>query len=163
MVWVEQFVVKHALCPFAALPLRQGRVVAVECSAPDPEAAFYWALSQVQWLIEKEPGEVETSLLVFPAHFSDFEDFLALVEAIEEALAESGADELIQLAHFHPHYVFADVAKDDSGNLTNRAPWGTVQLLRVGSVAGAVAGYGGVQAIPEKNIALMRKLYPAQD
>ena len=159
MVWVEQFVVKHALCPFAALPLRQGRVVAIECSAPDPEAAFYWALSQVQWLIEQEQGEVETSLLVFPTHFSDFEDFLALVEAIEEALSDSGADELIQLAHFHPHYVFADVAKDDPGNLTNRAPWGTVQLLRVGSVAAAVAGYGDVEEIWERNVALMREIH----
>jgi hypothetical protein len=160
MNWVRDFVIKHGLCPFAALPFEQGRVVAVTMDGSNEEAAFYAALTQVQKLVE-EQSEVETILLIFPELLGEFDTFLDFVFTFEEALAETGADELVQLAHFHPNYQFEGVAKDDPGNRTNRSPFPILQLLLVDSVATAVAGYPDVEGIPERNVVLMREIFPA--
>ncbi|NJC26911.1 DUF1415 family protein [Neolewinella antarctica] len=157
--WVEEFVIKHGLCPFAARPFREGRVTFEQQPSDDIETCFNWALSRVRGLLEKEPGEVETSLLIFPNALADFGEFLDFVETFEEVLAEAGANELVQLAHFHPGYQFADVPADDAGNLTNQAPHPVVQLLRVATVASAVAEFPDVAQIPERNIRTLRKLF----
>ena len=160
MQWVEDFVIKYALCPFAALPFREGRVGAVTINAQDEEEAFYAALAQVQALLDEDVDTLETSLLVFPTDLlADFSIFLDFVYTFEDALAETGADELVQLAHFHPDYRFEGVAEDDPGNLTNRAPFPVVQLLRTQSVAAAVAAYPDVEAIPGRNVARMREVF----
>ena len=157
--WVDNFVLHHGLCPFAARPFRAGLVGFVELAGEDPEAVFFGAWAQVQALVSVPAAERETTLLVIPAALPDFPLFLDFVAALEEGLAETGADQLVQLAHFHPDYVFAGVAPDDPGNRTNRSPLPVVQLLRTDSVAAAVAAYGDdVHAIPERNVALLRSL-----
>lgn len=156
--WVRDFVIKHALCPFAAQPFNQGKVTAEVCGVDTEEDCFFWALTQVQGLVE-ERSEVETTLLVFPEQFPDFLAFIDFVYAIEDALADTGADALVQLAHFHPDYRFAGVPPDDCGNRTNRSPYPVLQLLRVNSVAAAIAAYPNVEAIPERNVARMREVF----
>lgn len=157
MNWVEHFVIRHELCPFAAHPFGQGRVVAVEVHESSEEAIFYAALAQVQALLN-EQSEVETTLLVFPNALGCFDTFLDFVFTFEQALVHAEAHELVQLAHFHPHYRFAGVPNHDPGNLTNRAPFPVVQLLRVDSVAKALEHYPEAELIPDRNIALLRKL-----
>ena len=158
--WVEDFVVHHSLCPFAARPLRRGLVDTVEIPGVDIETVFFAAWAQVQRLVVEEPDTVETILCVMTESLADFSTFLDFVATLEEYLEETGASELVQLAHFHPDYLFAGVAADDPGNETNRSPWPVVQLLRVESVAAAVAAYGAgaVEEIPERNVALLRRL-----
>jgi hypothetical protein len=160
MDWVRDFVIKHALCPFAAVPFKEGRVTAHTITSADEEEAFYAALAQLQSLLDVTPDTVETTLLVFPGELLlDFATFLDFVYTFEDTLAEAGADELVQLAHFHPDYCFADVSADDPGNRTNRSPFPVVQLLRTGSVAAAVAGYADVEGIPERNVTRMRAVF----
>jgi hypothetical protein len=65
---------------------------------------------------------------------------------------------VLQVASFHPDYRFADTAPDDPGNLTNRAPWPILHLLREDSIDRAVAAYPDPDAIIERNIATMREL-----
>lgn len=156
MEWVRDFVLKYSLCPFAFRPYEEGRVNAVSCPAANEEEAFFWALTQVQSFVDGAGG-MATTLLVFPETLLDFELFLDFVYTFEETLKETGADALVQLAHFHPDYVFAGVPPDDPGNRTNRAPFPVVQLLRVDAMAAAIATYPGVENIPERNIARMRK------
>jgi len=158
MDWVRDFVIAHALCPFAARPFAEGGVVAEALPETDFEDAYYAALTRVQEMLEGKGG-VETLLLVFSNALVDFEDFLDFVYALEEGLTRSGLDAQLQLAHFHPDYRFAGVPPDDPGNRTNRAPFPVVQLLRVDSVAAAVAAYPDVEAIPERNVARMRKVF----
>ena len=162
MAWVRDFVLKYALCPFAFKPYEEGRVNAVSCPATDEEAAFFWALTQVQHFLDKQ-SVVATTLLVFPTTLREFETFLDFVYTFEETLAETGADSLVQLAHFHPNYVFAGVPPADPGNRTNRAPHPVVQLLRVDEVAAAIATYPDVENIPERNIARMREEFTRND
>ena len=156
--WVAQFVIGLGLCPFAALPFRQDRVLTLACPATTTEAAFYWAGTQVQRLLETPPTVVETSLLVFThSALADFAAFLDFVTELEQLLEDSGAAAALQLAHFHPDYQFADAAPDDPANATNRSPYPTVQLLRVASVTAAVAAHAHPEEIPRRNAALLRQ------
>ena len=155
--WVDEFVVRLGLCPFAAHPLRQGRVHFVACPASEVEACFYWAGSQVETFIQQAVDEVETTLLLFvKSELDDFEVLLDIVEELEQLLETSGADAYVQLAHFHPDYRFAGVPTDDPANATNRSPYPIVQLLRVASVTKAVAAHGHAEDIPRRNAALLR-------
>ncbi len=87
--------------------------------------------------------------------FLDYNDFLEDADALVEAMALDG---VLQVASFHPDYRFADTDADDPGNLTNRAPWPILHLLREDSVERAVAAYPQPDAIIARNIATMREL-----
>ncbi|MBB4078271.1 hypothetical protein GGR28_000872 [Lewinella aquimaris] len=163
LAWVRDFVVRLNLCPFAAAPLRQNRVVCNTCRDTEPEAAFHWAGTQVQGQLNKPADQVETTLLLFPDVLAEFDDFMGFVGAIEQLLEDSGADGFVQLAHFHPEYQFAGERENDAANATNRSPYPTVQLLRVSSVAEATRVYPDIASIPERNVALLRKLSASTD
>lgn len=158
LAWVAEFVLPHRLCPFAYRPWQEGKVAVESCPQEALEEMFFWALTQVQGFIEGQ-GEAATTLLVFPQGLADFPTFLDFVHTFEETLTDTGADALVQLAHFHPDYVFADTPTTDPANLTNRSPWPVLQLLRVADVSEAVAHYPEVATIPERNIARMRQLF----
>jgi len=157
--WVRDFVIAHALCPFAARPYALGLVQTVELPGTDLEHCFEAALTQVQSLLDEPAENVETTLLVFPDALADFEEFLDFLETFYVTLQEVGADEILQLAHFHPHYTFDGATPEDPGNRTNRAPFPVIQLLRVASVARAVDTHPDVDGIPARNIARMRELF----
>ncbi len=159
--WVVQFVVRLGICPFAARPVKQGTVHYLSCPVVEVEEAFYWAATQVQALIGEPQSTVETSLLIFPDLFDEFDDFLDFIAEMEELLTDSGAAEFVQFAHFHPRYRFAGLEADDAANKTNRSPHPVLQLLRVEGVAEAVRNYPDIEAIPDKNIALLRRLAAA--
>ncbi|WP_420460120.1 DUF1415 family protein [Neolewinella sp.] len=158
LAWIHGVVVGLNLCPFAAGPLRRKQVLFVECDADTAEQAFYRAGSQVQSLVEQPPNVVETSLLIFTSPpFTDFAQFLDFVGEVEAFLTDTGANALVQLAHFHPHYCFAGVPADDPANATNQSPYPTLQLLRIASVAKAVAAHPDPEGIPERNARLLRE------
>src|SRR5690606_31087422 len=105
------------------------------------------------------PAEsVDTTLLVHPQVLCDFlayNEFLGDADALVEALALDG---MLQVASFHPDYQFADSAPDDVENLTNRAPYPILHLLREARVDGAVEAYPDPDAIIGRNIATVRAL-----
>ena len=110
-------------------------------------------------MLRDTPAEqVDTTLLVHPqvlGDFLDYNDFLGDADALVEALELDG---VLQVASFHPDYQFADSAPDDPANLTNRAPWPILHLLREDSIDRAVAAYPEPDAIIERNIATVREL-----
>ena len=69
-----------------------------------------------------------------------------------------GLEGEIQVASFHPDYVFAGEPADDPSHLTNRTPYPTLHLLREASIDRAVAAYPDPDVIVERNIATMRRL-----
>lgn len=151
--WVRGFVVKHDLCPFAAGPLRAGRV-RFALSGDDPLESLLDEVERIQ------AGVADTTLLVLGG-FADFEEFLDLVAAADELLEATGLESSIQLASFHPDYRFAGVPADDPANATNRAPHPVLHLLRVDDVSRAVDAHPDPDGIPDRNVALLRKLAQA--
>ena len=102
-------------------------------------------------------AQIDTTLLIVPA-LTDFLDFHSLTERAESLLAKAGYEGELQLASFHPHFVFADADPDDIANATNRAPVPILHLLREDSIARAAAAVPDAADIYERNIATMEKL-----
>lgn len=156
--WLEQVVLGLNLCPFAHKPYRDGTVRLVIADAQSDDEALARLVSELQRLDEVPTAELETTLLVFPYLWADFlayNDFLDVADACLEALERL---DQYQIASFHPHYQFADTAPEDAENLTNRAPFPILHLLREDSVSAAVARHADVDAIPGTNIARVEAL-----
>lgn len=139
------------LCPFARSPLASGKVRFVEARSIE--------LAELLAEVLHEAGVIaddlaETTVIVVPEQ--SFDDFLDLVGATE-ALLEAAAPEL-QLAGFHPDWVFADSAPDDPANRVNRAPHPALHLIRRSDVARAIETHPDTEAIPGRNAALLRSL-----
>ena len=156
--WLERAVIGLNLCPFAKSVYQKAQVRIVVSDA-STERALLEQLGEELALLRDTPAEaIDTTLLVHPQvlqDFLDYNDFLDDADALVEAMDLAGE---LQVASFHPDYQFADTAPDDAGNLTNRAPWPTLHLLREASIDRAVAAYPAPDAIIERNIATMREL-----
>ena len=156
--WLERAVIGLNLCPFAKAVYvkQQVRIVVSDAST---ERALLEQLGEELALLRDTPAEtVDTTLLVHPqvlGDFLDYNDFLDDADGLVEAMDLDG---VLQVASFHPDYRFADTAPDDAGNLTNRAPWPILHLLREDSIDRAVAAYPDPDGIIERNIATMREL-----
>ena len=156
--WLERVVIGLNLCPFAkAVYARQQ--VRIVVSDAGTEGALLEQLGEEMALLRDTPAEdIDTTLLVHPRvlqDFLDYNDFLDTADALVEAMELDG---VLQVASFHPHYQFADTEPDDAENLTNRAPYPILHLLREDSVDRAVAAYPEPDAIIERNVATMREL-----
>ncbi len=71
---------------------------------------------------------------------------------------EVGADHLVQIATFHPNYVFEGVSQNARSNHTNRSPYPIFHLLRQEDVEEALENWREPMRIPERNIHLLEKM-----
>ncbi|WLD59286.1 DUF1415 domain-containing protein [Salinispirillum sp. LH 10-3-1] len=156
--WLEQVVLGLNLCPFAHKPYRNGLVRVVIDPAQTEDEALASLVAEVGRLDGTPAIKLDTTLLVFPLlwpDFLDYNDFLDVADACLESLERL---DHYQIASFHPHYQFGGTESDDAENLTNRAPFPILHLLREDSVALAVARHGDSASIPEANIARVQAL-----
>jgi hypothetical protein len=79
-------------------------------------------------------GKAPTTLIVLPEFNDNFSIFLELCNIIDALLEENKLDQRIQVASFHPSYVFADSDEDSADNYTNRSPHSIIHLLLVDEV-----------------------------
>ena len=156
--WVQQAVVGLNLCPFAKAPLMKGQVRFVVCQSDDPRALLAVLCEQMNELAAADPAVVETTLLIHPHALLDFDAFNDFLGAADAALEDAGLEGVLQIASFHPDYVFADAAPDAIANATNRSPHPTLHLLREASVERALEAFPDAEAIYENNIATLEAL-----
>ena len=156
--WLERAVIGLNLCPFAKSVYQKAQVRIVVSDA-STERALLEQLGEELALLRDTPAEaIDTTLLVHPQvlqDFLDYNDFLDDADGLVEAMDLAGE---LQVASFHPDYQFADTEPDDAGNLTNRAPYPVLHLLREASIDRAVAAYPDPDAIIARNIATVREL-----
>ncbi len=156
--WLERAVIGLNLCPCAKAVVvkQQVRLVVSDAST---ERALLEELGEELALLRDTPAdEIDTTLLVHPqvlGDFLDYNDFLGDADALVEAMDLDG---VLQVASFHPQYQFAGSEPDDADNLTNRAPYPILHLLREASIDRAVTAYPDPDAIIERNIATVREL-----
>jgi uncharacterized protein len=153
--WITDVVIGCNFCPFAGPVVKLQKVhYQVETSAA-METCLESFVDELQRLDEDET--IETSLLIFPSQFADFEQYLTLVELAEELLEENDYDGIYQVASFHPQYRFAGAPDADAANYTNRSPYPMLHVLREASIDKALEHYDNPEAIPERNIAFARE------
>lgn len=156
--WLEQVVIGLNLCPFARGVHLKRQIRWVESRALDAESLLADLVHELQFLAAADPEAVDTTLLVHPYvlnRFPDYNDFLDIADAAVEELGLAG---VLQVASFHPDYQFAGTDPGDAGNLSNRAPFPTLHLLREASIERAVAAFPDAATIYERNIQTLRRL-----
>ena len=153
--WVEGFVLKHNLCPFAHPFVRNGWIdyrVSKQESLEERLLEFLSALDELD-----EEDAPKTMLLLYDDPQLDFDSYLDLYDLCESALEQE--KRAYQLASFHPHYCFADEDYDDPANLSNRSPYPMIHILRLDDVAKAIDGHKDPHGIPQRNIAYLRAMF----
>jgi hypothetical protein len=157
--WIEKAVIGLNLCPFARSVYVKNQVRIVVSRARHLDAFIDELDRELDLLVATPADEIDTTLLVHPTLFPDFEVFNDFMGVVDDVVDEHGLEGVIQVANFHPAFLFEGEAADDMSHCTNRAPYPTLHLLREDSVERAVASDGGdAEAIVERNIATLRGL-----
>ena len=160
--WLDSVVIGLNLCPFAARPVREGRLRVCVSEARDELELLTELQLELRKLDETPLAELETTVIAIPqmlADFADYNDFLDQVDALLEQFEWTGE---YQVASFHPHYQFAGTMPDDAENLSNRSPWPLLHLLREDSVEAALDSHPDPDRIPQDNIQRLRGLTQEQ-
>ena len=156
--WLERAVIGLNLCPFAKSVHVKGQVRYVVSAAQTEEALLDDLERELEFLGATAADEVDTTLLITPDVLTDFTAFANFLDLVEVVLRTQGLVGVLQVASFHPDYVFADAEPDDIANFTNRAPYPTLHLLREASLARATAAFPDAADIYQRNIETLEKL-----
>lgn len=154
--WVEGFVVKLNLCPFAKRELLAERVRYVVVDATTEAELLVKLEDELVYL--QANNSTETTLVIHPYVLADFYQFNEFLEDVDELLATKQLEGVFQVASFHPNYQFAGTVPEDVENFTNRSPYPVLHLLREESLARAIAHHSDPDSIPEHNVELLKGL-----
>lgn len=158
--WINEVVIALNLCPFAARVVLENRVDYSVESSDDLEQHLHRLADCLAKL--DETSSIETSLLIFPQAYKNFDDYLELLHLANLLLEDLNYTGVYQLASFHPEYLFAASEDHDASNFTNRSPYPMLHLLRESSIEKAIAHYDHIDDIPQNNITRLRQIgYPA--
>ena len=153
--WIQDVVVACNFCPFAAQVIRQKKVHYEVETSNQLDSCLEAVLRELNRL--ENESTIETTFLIFPDAFKEFDDFLDLVSLAEDLLEQSGFDGIYQLASFHPLYLFANSSKTDPANYTNRSIYPMLHLLCESSIDRALENYKHPENIPDTNINFARE------
>ena len=153
--WVRDVVIGLNFCPFAASVENQKQIRYAVEDSDKLEAALETFLLECIRLDNDD--DVETTLIIFPKAFRNFDHYLNFLELAEELIELNAYDGVYQVASFHPDYLFADSDKDDPANFTNRSPYPMIHILREDSMEAALQKYPHADKIPERNIAFAQE------
>ena len=156
--WLEKAVIGLNLCPFAKPP-HVKNLVRISVSQARHLDGFLEDLDRELQLLGDTPAdELETTLLVHPTLFPDFDTFNQMLDIADAAIVDNGLEGIVQIAPFHPDFQFEGTDSDDIGNYTNRSPYPTLHLIREDSIAKAAQAFPDASAIFERNIALLEEM-----
>ncbi|MEI6067473.1 MAG: DUF1415 domain-containing protein [Methylococcaceae bacterium] len=154
--WLKSFVIDYSICPFAKREADRGSIHFVASHDTDLEDCLANLMLECDRL--NSDAGIETTLIIYDQAFICFDDYLDFVELAEELLLVEDYEGIYQLAGFHPDYCFEGAKQDDAANYTNRSPYPMLHLLREASLEKAIDAYPDPEAIPERNIKLLREL-----
>ncbi len=156
--WLNAVVIGLNLCPFAAKPAGENRVRMVVSCADDDELLLQDLQAEMELLDATPASEIETTLLIIPQHLHDFFDYNQFLNWAGQLLKRNRWTGVYQLATFHPDYCFAGAEPDDAENLTNRAPFPILHIIREASLEKALQYYEDVESVPANNKKTMAAL-----
>lgn len=156
--WLERAVIGLNLCPFAKAVYVKEQIRYVVSAAQTAEELLQDLEQELQHLAQVAPEEVDTTLLIHPHVFTDFQEYNDFLGVADRAVRRLRLAGVIQIASFHPEYQFAGTAPDDVTNYTNRSPYPMLHLLREASVSRAVAAFPDAGEIYRRNMETMRRL-----
>ena len=150
--WLADFVVGLNLCPFARPLLGAPNLRIVICAASEEEELRSAFLQELELLQRSAEQDIATTLLAFPHALQDFNDYLWFLDDVQALMREAGLEGVVQLASFHPQYLFAGEPPDAASHYSNRAPYPLIHLLREDMVTRVLADGADPLQIPDRNI-----------
>ncbi len=153
--WITDVVVGCNFCPFAGREVKRGSIFYEVVDTEEKQEVLEKLAAMMQQLDEND--SIETSLLILPEGFGDFEDYLLLVELAEKLIEQEDYEGVYQVASFHPGYLFAGSNDEDPSNYTNRSPYPMLHLLREACVTRAIDCHPDINSVPEQNIAFTKE------
>lgn len=154
--WIDEIVIGLDLCPFAAKVVLDDVIEYTVVDSEDSEQHMH-ALADCFTRLNQTP-RVETSLLIFPNAYLEFDDYLDLLSLANLLLEDLMYEGTYQVASFHPHYRFNGTTEDDASNFSNRSPYPMLHILREASVEKAIEHYDDIDDVPEINIQKLKKI-----
>lgn len=148
--WIKNVVIGCNFCPFAAKALIKKSVRYVVVENTDFKTALTTLAKEFEFLSDNL--NIETTFIIFSEGFTDFLQYLDLVDKGERLLTKEDYDGVYQLASFHPQYLFAGSTENDPANYTNRSPYPMLHILREDSITKALENFDDPDSIPDKNI-----------
>jgi len=156
--WLTEIVIGLELCPFAKPVHAKGQIRYFVSRADHPEALLQDLLNEMQGLVDADPAALDTTLLIHPRVLPDFLEYNDFLSVAEFALEDMGLAGQLQIASFHPDYLYAGNAAQDLANYVTRSPYPMLHLLREASVDRAVLAFPDASLIVDKNIETLRAL-----
>jgi hypothetical protein len=153
--WITDVVIGCNFCPFAPKVLKQKTIHYVVEKSDQIKETLTSLLNQCVYLDDNQ--NIETTLLILPGSYQNFDDYLRLVSQAERLIKKKGYEGIYQVASFHPLYVFADSAVNDPANFTNRSPYPMLHILREEGIEEALLNYPHPEKIPENNVKFARE------
>ncbi len=153
--WLKNIVVAFNFCPFVKREILRNSIYYAVCRFV--ETAHCLEAMHKELLRLDDHVDIETTLVVFPETFHNFEEYLGFVDICQAFIRQQGYEGIYQLATFHPDYCFADAAVHDPANYTNRSPYPLIHIIREESLERVLEIYEDPESIPEKNIILARE------
>ncbi len=154
--WIQQFVIGLNFCPFANFVFVQKKIDYQVLFAAKRKDIIANTLAICQKLTAI--SEKETALLILATTWGDFNQYLNLVEILNNQLKINNLSDVFQIATFHPDYVFEGKNYDDASNFTNRSPYPILHILRQSSITWAVKNHPNTLEIPKQNIQTAEKI-----
>ncbi|MES9963195.1 MAG: DUF1415 domain-containing protein [Candidatus Sedimenticola sp. 20ELBAFRAG] len=156
--WIREVVVGLNLCPFAE-PVVSGERVSYAVSDAETEQGLFKDLLQTLDDFQRQDVEsAATGFLILSKGLKDYSLYNDFLELVDHLLEETGLKGVIQVAGFHPGYLFDGCGEDDPSNYTNRSPFPMFHLIREDDLESAVASHPDPASIPERNIKLLRDM-----
>lgn len=153
--WITDMVVGCNFCPFAARELKRNSIHYEVLLGAGLKITLETLVSECSRL--DLDRNIETSFLILPGSFTDFDEYLSLVSLSEKLLKQANYEGIYQVAGFHPAYLFAGTNENDAANYTNRSPYPMLHLLREESIEKALENIADPGNIPERNMRFARE------
>lgn len=160
--WLTSFIIEYNICPFAHREHQRNSIRYRVASSGQLESTLETLIEECVYL--DEHTDTETTLLILPKGFDNFEDYLDMLTMAEQLLLLQGYEGVYQLASFHPDYCFEEDINNNSNteidpaHYTNRSPYPILHIIREASLERALSHYPDPENIPVRNIKLTREM-----
>jgi hypothetical protein len=153
--WISDVVVGCNFCPFAAREVKRNSIHYTVEPSKDIADCLIKLMRELMRL--DEDASIETSFIILPNGFNDFNEYLHLTDLIEKLIKKEKYEGIYQVASFHPNYCFEGSDEADAANYTNRSIYPMLHILREESVEAAIVKYPDSDNIPIKNVDFARQ------
>ena len=160
--WLQSFIVELNLCPFARPVVASEALRITVCESEDLNQLNHAFLIELDLIQQSSALEIATTLLVIPNALASFDEYLMFIDNAEALIEELALDGTIQLASFHPDYLFEGEAEDSASHFSNRSPYPVIHFLREDMLSNALDEFPNPEQIPQRNISTLEKIGRAE-